>query len=423
MQTGTAMRVSYDAQGRRVLTHPEADTITRAVLVERARALVPALRERAQRTEEARQLLPETLADFERAGFFRICQPRRFGGFEMGLDVLEAVLIEAGRGCGSSAWNLGILAGHAWWASMFPEEGQVEIFGEDGHALLPGGFLGGRGVAKRVEGGYEVAGRWPYQSGCDASNWFGVSASLEDEGDGPPAGLTFVVPAADVRIEDDWFVLGMRGTGSKTVVIDQAFVPERRSLTLKSVEEQETPGSKVHANPLYHAPVMAFISIEVTGAAVGVALQAVEVLDEIARAKPVRGRAGATQMESPIMRRRLAEAKSLAETARVLLLSEASRLMRMLEEYVPQGRKLSREEIGEYGLQNARIVDLCVGAVDHAFAAAGTSATFTGHPLERCFRDIHMISTHTVLRVDNTAESWGLAHFGLGGPPATAEGR
>src|SRR3972149_383618 len=194
MQTRTAMRVSFDAQGRRILTHPEAGTISRAVLVERARALVPALRERAQRTEEARQLLPETLADFERAGVFRICQPRRFGGFEMGLDVLEAVLIEAGRGCGSSAWNLGILAGHAWWASMFPEEGQVEVFGGDG-----------------------AAGRWPYQSGCDASNWFGVSASLEDEGDGPPAGLTFVVPAADVRIEDDWFVLGVRGTGSKTV--------------------------------------------------------------------------------------------------------------------------------------------------------------------------------------------------------------
>ena len=421
------MRVSYDAQGRRLLTHPEAETITPAALVERARALVPALRERAQRTEQARQLLPETLADFVRAGFFRICQPRRFGGFEMGLDVLQEVIVEIGRGCGSSAWTLGILTGHAWWAAQFPEEGQVEIFGEDGHALLPTGIFGRGGHARRVEGGYDLSGRWPYQSGCDVANWFGCGGIVEEAEGTPPTPTTFIVRAADGRIEDDWFVLGMRGTGSKTVVVEKAFVPERRAITLRSVDDQETPGSKVHANPFYSTPLMAFISIEVTGTAVGVALQSVDVLDEICRTKPVRSRDGvgppAYQMDVPAMRRRLAGAKTYAESAKALLLSEARRLTTMMQEYAPRGRKMSREEIAEVTLRQARVIDLSLRAVDEAFAAAGTSATFDGHPLERCLRDAHMISTHTVYRLDNAAESWGLAHFGLGGtPPASGRG-
>ncbi|HWO73610.1 MAG TPA: acyl-CoA dehydrogenase family protein [Dehalococcoidia bacterium] len=411
--------VSVDAAGRRILTHPEAATITREALVERARAMVPVLRERAPRCEAARQLLPETVEDFERAGFFRICQPKRFGGFEMGLDVLEAVLVEIARGCASSAWTLGILAGHAWWAAQFPEAGQEEIFGLDGVARLPTGIFGRGGRARRVAGGYELSGRWAYQSGCDAANWYGCGALLEAEDGGQPQGITFIVKASDGYIEDDWHVLGMRGTGSKTVVVEHAFVPESRALLLRDVEAAETPGSKVHANPLYSIPLMAFISVEVTGAAVGCALQAAEALDELGRTKPVRARGGgggetaATHMSLPSFRRRLAESKTLAEAAKTLLLSEAERVMELGRETKAAGRKFTREEIAEITLRQARIIDLSVRAVDEAFAAAGTSATVTGHPIERCLRDVHMMSTHRVLSMDQAAETWGLAHYGL----------
>ncbi len=189
--------VGTDAQGHRTLTHAEATTITPEALIERAKAMIPTLRERAAATEEARRLLPETFEDFMRAGFFRTCQPKRFGGFEFGMDVLQAVLCEIGRGCGSSAWALGILTGHAWWASQFPEAGQVEIFGDDGVALLPTGIFGRGGSARRVDGGYELGGRWAYQSGVDVSNWYGCGAVLEDAAGGPPAAITFIVPASE----------------------------------------------------------------------------------------------------------------------------------------------------------------------------------------------------------------------------------
>lgn len=391
---------------------PGSEDIGPAEVVRRARALIPVLRQRAQATEEARRLLPQTLEDFKRAGLFRICQPRRFGGFEMGIDVLQEVLMELGRGCGSSAWTLGILSGHSWFAAGFCEEGQRELFGEDGHAIIST-TLSGRGVARRVDGGYRISGRYAVQSGCDVANWHCVGAYLEG-GDGTSAsGLYCAVRPHQASIDDNWFVLGMRGTGSKSVVVEDAFVPEHLTLPMHLVETQQTPGSRLYANPFYGAPWRAFLFIEITGAIVGVALQAVDVLDEIARAKPLRGREGALQMESPAMRRRLAEAKTLAEAARVLLLAESRRFMAMAAEYAGQGRRFSREEISEYALNVARVVDFSVQAVDHAFAAAGTSAAYTGHPMERCLRDIKMMSTHAAYRFDTAAENWGLAHFGL----------
>jgi len=410
--------ISTDTQGRRILTHPEADTITRQELVRRARALIPVLRQRAAASEEARRLLPETFEDFTQAGFFRICQPKRFGGFEMGMEVLQDVLIEIGRGCVSSAWNLGILTGHAWWAAQYPEDGQQEVYGNDGVALLPTGIFGAGGRASKVDGGYELSGRWQYQSGVDVSNWYGCGALLEVEGE-PPAGITFIVPASEGYIEDNWQTMGMRGTGSKTVVIEQTFVPERRAMLLSDVDAQNTPGSRVHANPLYSTPLFAYISIEVTGAAVGGAYQAVDALEELGRTKPVRARGGgggetpAMQSSVPSFRRRLGEAKSLADAARALLLAESERLMALSAECKATGRKMTREEIAEVTLRQTRCIDLCVETVRQAFTAAGTSATVTGHPIERCLRDVYTLSTHRVLSLDNGAEAWAIAHYGL----------
>ena len=406
-----------DSEGRVVLTHPEAASITREELISRARAMIPRLRERAAATEEARRLLPETVQEFTDAGFFRIVQPKRFGGFELGLDVLEEVVIEVGRGCGSSSWALAILGGHSWLAGLFNEEGQCELFGDEGHVIIATN-LSGNGRASRVDGGFELSGKFVYLSGCDAANWLCVGAQMQEEGpDGP--WIYAAIRPEDATIVDDWFVLGMRGTGSKTVLAEKLFVPEHLTLAQKAVQDQEPPGRYIHQNPMYASPMLGFLSIETTGAAVGVALQAVDVLEEIARTKPVRTRGSnavtAYVYETPIFRRRFAEARSLAEAARTLLLSDARDLMARVLEYAPQGRKFSGEELLTYTMNASRLVDMCVQAVEHAFAVAGTSATVEGHPLERCFRDIHMLSTHNVYRIDQIAERWALAHFGLPG--------
>ena len=398
-------------------THPEAGTITREALIQRARDMVPRLRERAARTEAAGHLLPETIQEFTAAGFWRIVQPKRFGGFEQGIDVLEEVVVEVGRGCGSSAWCLAILGGHTWWSALFNEAGQREIFGEDGHVIMATN-LSGNGRARPVDGGYELSGRFVYLSGCDVSNWLCVGAMVEEPSSGPePRWIYAAIRPGNATIVDDWRVLGLRGTGSKTVLVDKLFVPAHLTMLQADVANQEQPGRYLHANPMYAAPMLGFLSIETTGAAVGIALQAVDVLEDIGRNKPVNAR-NATgpprqTIETPIFRRRFAEARSLAEAARKLHVSDARRLMATVADYAPRGQKLSAEEILDYTLGAARLVDLCVQAVEHAVAAAGTSATVEGHPLERCFRDIEMLSTHNVYRIDQVAERWTLTHFGL----------
>jgi resorcinol 4-hydroxylase (FADH2) len=424
--TSTTVRVEVDPKGQRMLTHPEAATITRETLIERARTMIPALRERAPRTEEARRLLPEMVQAFTDAGFFRIVQPKRYGGFEMGIDVLEEVVIEVGRGCGSSAWCLAILGGHTWWSGLFEEAGQDVLFGEDGHVIMATN-LSGNGRCKRVEGGYELSGRFVYLSGCDVANWLCVGAMLEEDGVAPEDAPWFymAVRPEEMTILDDWHMLGLRGTGSKSVTADRVFVPECLALSQAAIAAQEPPGRYVHVNPLYAAPMLAFLSIETTGAAVGIAQQAVDILEEIGASKPVRtreaGLTGATQSSLPSFRRRLAEAKSLTNAAKVLLLDEARKLVSTMQVYAPQGRKLAPDEIVEYGLDAARLVDLCVQAVDHCFAAAGTSSTFLGRPMERCWRDVHMLSTHNVYRLDLMGERWAGAYFEAAGTLATAK--
>jgi alkylation response protein AidB-like acyl-CoA dehydrogenase len=195
-------------------------------------------------------------------------------------------------------------------------------------------------------------------------------------------------------------------------------VPDSLALSQSLVAQQEQPGRYVHANPFYATPMLAFLSIETTGAAVGLAMQAVEILDDVGRNKPVRSRGGgggeteSTQMTLPSFRRRLAEATSLANAAKPLLVGVARQLMSTMQDYAPQGRKLTQEELLEYGLSVSRVAEMCVQAVDHCFAAAGTSATRQGHPLERCWRDVHMLSTHNIYRMDLMAERWAQAHFG-----------
>jgi resorcinol 4-hydroxylase (FADH2) len=415
-KTSHDITIYTDAGGHRVLTHPEADLITREVLIERAKAMVPTLKERARQTEEARRVLPETVQAFSDAGFFRVVQPKRYGGFEMGIDVLEEVVIEIGRGCGSSAWCLAILGGHSWWSALFEEAGQDLLFGDDGHVIMATN-LSGNGRCRRVDGGYELSGRFVYLSGCDVANWLCVGAMLEKEGVAPEDASWFymAVRPEDVAILDDWRVLGLRGTGSKSVIADKVFVPDCLALSQGAIAAQEAPGRLIHANPMFAAPMLAFLSIETTGAAVGIAQQAVDIIEDVARSKPVRtreaGLTGATQSSLPSFRRHLAEAKSMANAAKVLLLDESRKLESTMQEYGPQGRKLAPEEIVEYGLNSARLVDLCVQAVDHCFAAAGTSSTFEGQPMERCWRDMHMLSTHNVYRLDLMGERWATAYF------------
>ena len=202
-----------------------------AEALERARGLVPALRERATRGDEARRMLPETEADLHRTGLFRFVQPKRYGGMELDFVSMVEVPAEIGRGCASTAWNVGNLAIHHWMLALYDERAQDEVWGPNPDALIASGIAFPQGQARKADGGFVLSGRWNFSSGVDPSEWNMLAATVRD-GERVTGYRMCLVHRSEYEIVDDWNVLGMRATGSKSVRAKDVFVPEHRALDM-----------------------------------------------------------------------------------------------------------------------------------------------------------------------------------------------
>src|SRR5262252_2544555 len=200
------------------------------VLFEQALALVPRLAERSAATNRQRQIPDETIAEFHAAGILRILQPRRFGGLQGRFSLFSRIVEEFTFGCASSAWVYAVLAEHEWIIAQYPEQAQIDVWGENPEAVASSS-LAPREAARHVPGGWRLSGRYPFLSGCDYAQWGIIGAFLGPKGD--PRHIAYLlVPLAEVEIVDDWQVLGLLGTGSKSLVLHDVFVPEHRSVWL-----------------------------------------------------------------------------------------------------------------------------------------------------------------------------------------------
>ncbi|MCP5070598.1 MAG: flavin-dependent monooxygenase, partial [bacterium] len=215
-------------------------------VVPTVRELLPAISERAEKTEVARQLLPEAVRDLRDAGMFKLIQPKRWGGFELDPAALVRASVEVARGCGSTGWCLGVLAVHNWMLGLYEEQAQADVWGDDPDTLLAASFAP-TGQAERVSDGIRVSGRWSFASACDASRWMMVGAVLPSEDPIPDLRL-ILVPQDKYRIDDNWHVSGLAGTGSKDIVIDGAVVPEHHSLSLVQALGGYSPGRELYAD-------------------------------------------------------------------------------------------------------------------------------------------------------------------------------
>ena len=244
------------------------------------RALLPALRERAARAEKLRRLPDETFADFQEAGLFRALQPKRYGGYELDPGTFYQAVMEVGAVCGSSAWILGVIGVHNWHLAIFPPQAQEDVWGEDTSVQLSTS-LAPTGTVERVDGGFRLSGRWSFSSGCDFCHWavLGGIAPPAEAGQ-PPDARIFLLPRRDYEIDDNWHVMGLCGTGSKDIVVDDAFVPEYRTHSYLDAFHLRNPGTAVNDAPLYRLPFGLVFPIRITAPAIGAALGALEAFRE-----------------------------------------------------------------------------------------------------------------------------------------------
>jgi 3-hydroxy-9,10-secoandrosta-1,3,5(10)-triene-9,17-dione monooxygenase len=196
----------------------------------RARAIVPILRERAARAEDARMLLRENEQLLHESGLFRFHQPKSFGGMELDFVAVVDIPAELARGCPSTAWNVGNVACHHWILGYYDPATQHEVWDANPDALIASSIALAAGRGRKADGGFVINGRWPFSSAVDNSDWNMLAVSIYD-GDGktPVDWRLCLVPKSDYEVIDTWYAMGMAATGSKDVAVSELFVPERRA--------------------------------------------------------------------------------------------------------------------------------------------------------------------------------------------------
>jgi 3-hydroxy-9,10-secoandrosta-1,3,5(10)-triene-9,17-dione monooxygenase len=376
----------------------------------RVRALLPALRERAADAEQLRRLPDETVKDFQEAGLFRCLQPKRYAGYELDPGTFYRAIMEVAAVCGSSGWILGVIGVHNWHLALFPPQAQEDVWGEDTSVQVSTG-LSPTGVVERADGGFRLRGRWSFSSGCDFCQWAVVGGVVPPRRAGdPPDVRTFLVPRRDYVIDDTWHVMGLCGSGSKDVVVADAFVPEYRTHAYLDAFRLTNPGTAVNDGPLYRLPLGVVFPNALASAAVGVAFGALATFREQSRTR-VNVRDQTRAAEDPFIQLRLADSAAEVDAARDRMLANFVAMMRL----AASGSEIPLTDRARYRWDAAKAVDWSVRAVDRLFEASGGRGIFLDNPIQRAWRDVHAIRAHVANNPEKVAPVFGRSEFGL--PP------
>jgi 3-hydroxy-9,10-secoandrosta-1,3,5(10)-triene-9,17-dione monooxygenase len=385
----------------------ETDRKLRASLKARAAELIPLLRTNAGITEGQRRIPEENIAAIERAGLFRLTQPKRFGGHEADFRTKLEVISELARGCGSTAWVTSLMTGGAWFIGMWNDQVQADVWGSNPDARIAG-VTAPTGTAEVVDGGYRVSGRWAYCSGCLHAQWLYLGVPIAGQ-DGQPIDVGVVLlPAADVEIEDTWHVAGMRGTGSNTVVADEVFVPDHRLTSMGKLMTGEYDNRRV-GETLYQVPLVSAVITDLAGPQLGLARAAMDLVIEQASARGIAHTEYDLQANAPTVQLAVAKAATLIDTAELLAYRAAAEvdeagLLDSFPDHLARAR--NKMDVAQ-AIVNAR------DAIRELVTAHGAASFAESNPLQRIWRDSEVASRHAVANPGINAQVYGRALLGI----------
>lgn len=367
---------------------------TREEVLRRAKALVPVLRERAPEAEKLRRCPDQTVADYISNGLLRICMPARFGGDELGYDVLCETSQTLARGCGSQAWVHMVFADNALKLASFTPQAQEEVWGKNPNAKLSNA-VAPLGKGEVVAGGVKWTGRHPFSSGVDHADWVMATGYVE-RGEKKQT-VSVLVPKSDIKIVDDWHVVGLAGSGSKTFEIADAFVPEHRIL---SKDDEDAAGPSRYAAPVFNMPRGGVSASSFAAVAVGIAEGFLEEYISYTGPRKSRSSVVAEQMGTQMG---VGIAASEIESAAQMYLMPLRETMQLLE----RGETVSKT-LNLRGKRNAAYAaQLSLSAVQRLFNAAGGRALYLDNAMQRMFRDCHAAAAHHSLGWDSAAANYG----------------
>ncbi len=384
-------------------------------LIDAARGAYEAIRGRASAAETARQIPAETISELVASGLFRIFQPARYGGWELGYETYLPAVIEIGKACGSTGWVFSVLAMHNWQVALFPEKAQDDVW-RDAPEVLVSSSYAPTGQGTRVAGGFELSGRWSFASGCDHTGWTVLGAMVPMSEGAAQEFAFFLIPRADYAIEDDWHVVGLAGTGSKSLVLDRAFVPAHRVFTGRAAGSGAPPGAEVNRAPIYRVPFFIGTGHCTSVPGIGVAAGAWDDYVGAVGTKATRpglGTGSRRIAEFPTIQMRVAEAGGLIDAAQRVLLANAAELVaEAAKDGVPsvETRMRARRD-------HAFALRMAMWAVDLLFESEGGQGLFAGNLIQRAWRDVHACAMHIGMNWDRAGTLYGRYALGLEGPP------
>jgi len=374
-------------------------------MIERARTLAPRFAQRSEAAEEARRIPPESAREMLEAGLARILMPPRFGGHALDFETWCDVILELSKADASHGWCASLIIHHAHLVAQFPEEAQQAVWADGPDVAIAASFAP-RAQAKRVPGGYRVSGQNSnFASGLDHSTWAMVGAMTDQPA---PEWVFFMIPRGEYAVRDTWFTAGMRGTGSNTIVTEDVFVPQGRSLRLLDLRPGKGPGGAVHDIATLRTPFFFYAPLCFAAPMLGAALGAYAQFRELSKTRrAVDGSPVAEKISTQVGMARAAADLDAAE----LLLRRTTHATDAPEAEWPA---LLARSVRDF----ARASELIVGAIDALIAMSGTAGFASSHPIQRAWRDIHFASTHIALNTEANYGHFGRMELGLPRDPA-----
>jgi 3-hydroxy-9,10-secoandrosta-1,3,5(10)-triene-9,17-dione monooxygenase len=375
-------------------------------LLARAEAMVPRLREREAAAIAGRQVPSETIAEFMEAGFFKVLQPRQYGGYELSPRVYCAIAKTLAEGCMGSAWVYGVIAVHNWQLALFDPRAAADVWGADNSVLISSSYMP-VGKVEKVPGGYRLSGRWAFSSGSAHCNWVILGAHVPGEVGTAPEPCNFLVPRTDYEIVDTWHVMGLCPTGSNDIVVKDAFVPDYRVISEMAMFERDCPGHAANGSSLYRIPFAQLFNRTVSTTSLGSLRRALETFQQGMRDKRATYTGQRLACDSAI-REAVADVKMTLSDLTLRLESDLAELdARAVSDDWPVERR------AELGLSTTSMVDRCVGAIDKLMLFSGGKAIYSGNIIQRAFLDIHCARAHVANNPYPYARNVGGIGFGF----------
>ncbi len=371
------------------------------------RDLLPTFRDRADEAERLRVVPEASIKELEEVGFFRLLQPRRFDGLEADPVTFYTAVRDIASACGSTGWVSSVVGVHPWQVALFADEAQQAVWGEDTNTRLSSSYAP-TGKATVTEGGYTLSGKWSFSSGCDHCTWV-LLGGLVFNADGNVVDFkTFMVPRKDYTINDVWHMIGLSGTGSNDIVVEDVFVPEEFTLSMGETGQCKGPGQEQNPSDLYKLPFHSIFTGTITTPIIGMAMGAYDEHVDMQQKRTRAAYLGEKAALDPFAAVRIARASSEIDAAWALLVNN----IREEQDHVAKGEqiplkvrlKVRRDQV----LGSQRAID----AIDSLFEASGGRALTQGTALQRAWRDAHAGRVHAANDPERALQMYGAHEFG-----------